>query len=333
VILGLSPYKKTPGDIYFSKVYDLPEDDAPEDFLTTGNRLENPLLDFAADELGVSILRNQWRVADDGPGKGIFAAHPDAIIQGKPEGIEAKYANAAMGQDYGEEGTDAIPAHVVVQAQHQMYAARLQKVWVPVALAGFSLEFKLFSVPRDDELIDQIVTKGMEWWNRHVVPKVPPETYYCDTCQKGFFDVPGIVQCPTCGGIIIAHGPEVPPIDLLKRIQREPQSWVDLPKEAEKLIFEYQQAGFREKEDKDEREELKAKIVHLLGEAEAGHLADGRDVTFLEQKSAPVTNTTLFLAEHPDLYERYVKQGKHRCLRIKELKKPKGEGIAEIIAS
>lgn len=303
VILGVSPYKKTPGDIYFSKVYDLPETDEPEDFKTTGNLLEDPLLTWAAEHLGVSIIRNQWRVAQEGAGAGIFAAHPDAIVQGKPEGLEAKYANAAMGEDYGDEGTDSIPAHVVVQAQHQMYAARLERVWVPVALAGFSLQFKLFSVPRDDELIDQIVTQGMEWWNRHIIAKVPPD------------------------------GEEAPPMDLLKRIRREPKSVVDLPSDAEQLIFEYQQLGYQTKENDDARDELKAKIVNLLGEAEAGRLADGRMVTFLEQSCPPRTDTKLLRAEHPDLYEKYVTQGTTRVLRIKEPKKAKGEGVADLLAS
>ena len=304
IVLGLSPYKRTPSDVYFSKTYDLPEENGSADYLNTGNLLEGPLLDWASQQLGgVELDRQPWFVCDEGPAKGVFAAHPDAVVIGRHEGIEAKYCNAAMGQEYGDEGTDSIPAHVVVQAQHQMLAAHLDRVWVPVALAGFALTFKLFCVPRDDELIGQIVTRGMDWWNRHIVANVPPD------------------------------GDDVPPMEILKRIRREPQSYVDLPAEAERLIFEYQQAGYQNKESDDLREELKAKIIHLLGEAEGGRLPDGRLVTFLEQNCPPRTDTKLLRAEHPELYEKYVKQGTTRVLRIKEVKKAKGEGFEHFAAA
>ena len=294
IILGLSPYQRTPGDVYFSKVYDLPESDEPTEAQATGNLLEAPLLDWAAAELGgVQLIRQPWFVAQSGPAAGVFAAHPDAVLRDKPEGIEAKYANAAMGQSYGDEGTDAIPEHVVVQAQHQMYAAELDKVWVPVALAGFALSFKLFCVPRDEDLVSMIVQRGMEWWQRHIVARVPPE------------------------------GDDVPPMEILKRVRREPDMIVDLPAEAEKLVFDWQQAGYRRKEADEEHEELKARLVNLLGPAEAGRLTDGRLVTFLEQNFAPQTNTKLLRAEHPDLYPRYVREPRRRVLRIKEVKKPK----------
>ena len=300
VILGMSPYTKTPGDIYFSKVYDLPADDAEgAAHLMTGNLLEGPLLDWAAAELGgVELDRQPWCVCDEGPAAGIFAAHPDAIIlPDRREGIEAKYANAAMGQAYGEDGTDSIPDHVVVQAQHQMLCGRLQRIWVPAAIAGFSLEFRLFSVPRDEALISEIVTAGMAWWERHVIARVPPE------------------------------GEEVPPLALLKRIRREPQSMADLTADPdiERLVFEYQQAGLRMKEDDDARKELQARILHLLGEHEGALLPDGRVITYLAQKSAPRCDFTLLRADHPEVYERYVTQGQHRVMRVKEPKKGKGE--------
>src|SRR4030043_429415 len=107
----------------------------------------------------------------------------------RPEGMEAKYANAAMGQGYGDEGTDAIPDHVVIQAQCQMLSARLQRIWVPAAIAGFALSFKLYCVPRDDGVINAVVEQGLAWWERHVIARVPPDV------------------------------DEPPPIELLKRIR------------------------------------------------------------------------------------------------------------------
>ncbi len=331
IILSLSPFKKTANDIYFSKVYDLPQDEGQqEDYLTTGNLLEDPLLDWAAKELGgVELIRQPWYVCTEGPAAGIFAAHPDAVIVGRPEGMEAKYANAAMGQAYGDEGTDAIPDHVVVQAQVQMLAARLERVWVPVAIAGFSLNFKLYHVPRDDKLIDAVVEQGLAWWEQHVVARVPPCTKYCMACDADVAD--GETDCPECHGIMIGErAPEPPPIELLKRIRREPESIVDLPEDALRIVFEYQQAKLREKDEKETAEEHYARILEMLGTAEGGRLTDGRLITYMEQNGQRQCKWDILRADYPEAYEKLVTQPRHRVLRIKEAKKEfvllKGKG-------
>jgi putative phage-type endonuclease len=302
VILGVSPYTKTARDIYMSKVYDTPQRDET-DYLETGNMLEDPLLDWAAKELGgVTLNRQPWFVCGEGPGAGVFAAHPDAVIVGTSDGVEAKYANAEMAQEYGDQGTDEVPFHVTVQAQHQMFAGRLERIWVPVAKAGYSLTFSLYCVPRNDDLIGEIVTQGLDWWNQHIVAKVSPD------------------------------GDETPPIEWLKRRSRSSELVIDLPEEALELVFKYEQAKLRRKDDDGDAEEFYAKILACLGTAESGRLPDGRIVTYRSQNSAPTCNYTMLRAQHPDIYRQYVTQGNHRVLRIAQAKKDKGAGYQERVA-
>jgi len=289
IILGLSPFKVTPTDIYWSKVADTAEDEA--EHLTMGNYQEEALLRYASDQLGYDIVRNQFRVAHAGDGAGLFASNHDALVRDHPEGIEAKYANAGMGADYGEEGTDQVPAHVTVQCQHQMYTSDLQRVWVPVALAGFALQYKLFCVGRDEELIGMIVDQGIGWWRQHVEKHLPPD------------------------------GNDVPPETVLKAIYREPLSVVQLDDEALKLVGRFEQAKADAKAADEVKKNLYREVIHLLGDAEGGRLPDGGLITFKEQNSAPSTDTTRLKAEHPDLAAQYIRQGRHRTLRILKARK------------
>ena len=165
IILGISPYSKTANDIYWSKMAPVPEDKGPE-YLSTGNYMEGVLIRYAADELGQEIITDPDRlhfVATEGPAKGLFAANLDGLLADGSAAIECKYCNAEYAEGYGQEGSDEVPDHVLVQVQHQMYCAKLNVVWVAVAMAGYSLTMKLYRVQRDEELIRTIVNFGVKW--------------------------------------------------------------------------------------------------------------------------------------------------------------------------
>ncbi|MCJ7777783.1 MAG: YqaJ viral recombinase family protein, partial [Sedimentisphaerales bacterium] len=148
IIMNLSPFKKTERDIYWSKVVDLPEDDAP-DYMQVGNWLEGPIIEWAAGELGVQVNRVPEQlsfVSKDG----LFAANHDALIVGKDEGIEGKYANGEMAKSYGDPFTDQVPDHVIIQTQHQMYVSELSKVYVALAVPSYyAVDRRLYIVKRD----------------------------------------------------------------------------------------------------------------------------------------------------------------------------------------
>jgi len=289
VILGVSPYKRTAADIYWSKVGDLPEE-PEQDFLTTGNVLEGALLDWAGRELSCEVASEfcgegcLFHVANKGPGADILACNLDGLIVGKPEAIECKYANADFAKGYGDQGSDEVPDHVVVQVQHQMYCADLERVWVAAALAGYSLTLCLYQVQRDEELIAMIAEKGRQWWIEHVVAQRPPE------------------------------GAETPPIEVLKCIRREPASMIDLAQDAQELAEEMIRAK-TEGKDLDERwEGLYARMVDLLGEAEAGRLPDGQVVSFKASVSRRF-DAKRFRLDHPELARDYTTPSTSHTLR------------------
>ena len=279
-ILGLDPWRNA-GDVYWSKVLDTADEASTA--MRVGNLLEGAICQFAAQELGVELERHVMIVSPNDDG--ILAANLDARVVGRPEGVEAKYSSFIDG--WGEEGTDQVPPHVLLQAQHQAYVGELTQVWVPALLLHRRAEFRLYCVPRHAELIAELVAAELRFWREHVEPRIPP-----------------------------ADRP-VPPLPALKQLRRDPNTVVTLPAEAAAIIRRWEEAKAAAKVATDQAEDAQAAVLMLLGAAEAGRLPDGRALTYLEQKSPPRCDTRLLRALAPDVAERVVTQGTHRVLRVK----------------
>lgn len=291
VVLGLSPYSRSAADLYWSKVAEV--DDEPTEAMSRGHWMEDVLVSWASEQLGVAVVSNQFRVLHTGLGKEILSATHDAVSPDKPIGIEAKSVsrfNPAYGE-WGEEGTDEIPADVVIQCQQQMLVSDLDVVWVPVAFEAKTLERRLYRVPRDDELIEMFRVPAVAWWRQYVESRI----------------VPG--DDPT------------PPLAVLKRIHRVEGSVVELEPGVAELIKSLNETKAESKETASREASLKARIIEALGDAEAGKLPDGRLVTYCEQKSSPKVDLAHLKLHHPALYAEIVCQGTHRTLRITKGKK------------
>jgi len=276
-ICGVDP-DLTPFDIWASKVYDLEELPAKEGPIARGNRYEKPLLDWLEVELGVEIERNVSVVHADG----LRAANLDGLVRGRCEGAEAKFTS--LSHLFGPEGTDEVPEKVLLQTHHQMLVADLEIVWVPVLLARFGrIAEEKFKVERNDDLIRAIVEREQEFWERYVLPKVPPP-------QE-----------------------RLPSLEVLKRIKRVPGSvalidpslvdvWEDM-KLAAKIAAEREDAA-------------KAAVLAALGDAEAGDYGDPEKwLTYYRQSRTDVDGKTLKTAR-PDVYEQFKRVTEFPVARI-----------------
>lgn len=87
-------------------------------------------------------------------------------------GLECKTASAYVARDFGEEGTDNIPLHYVVQCQWHMAAhPGMPFVVVPGAM---DTRFQRWVIERDDAIIDHLVEAGERFWNDFVLTDTPP---------------------------------------------------------------------------------------------------------------------------------------------------------------
>jgi predicted phage-related endonuclease len=211
----------------------------------------------------------------------------------RPEAVEAKYVGPQSTADWGAEGTDEVPDHVIIQVQHQMYVGDLDRVWVAAALAGYRLEWRMYCVLRSDPLIRVLVERELAFWWDHVAKGMPPNN-------------------------------EPPPIEVLKALRREPDKVIDLPEHVG-CLWDYRLAAAeKRKEEEREYETATAALLAQLGDAEAGRLADGRLLTYLSQRASPRVDVKRLQREKPDVWKEYVQETTCRVLRMREPKKKGG---------
>jgi hypothetical protein len=141
-------------------------------------------------------------------------------------------------------------------------------------------------VKRNDEFLEELKVAAHEFWEYVRLDKRPPDS--------------------------------VPHLESLKRMKREPNMVLSLGDEAAELWSQYEAAGQREKSANRDRDEYKTQILAMLGDAEAGRLLDGREITFLSQNSPRHCDVDRLHVLNPELYEQVVSQGTHRVLRIKK---------------
>lgn len=250
-VLGLDTYR-TPADVYYEKVH--VTEDTTSAAAEAGNWLQHPLLQWASEQLGLPIEEDVSRVD---PLHGILSANHDALIVGKPLGMEAKTANItghnpAILDQWGDEQTDEIPDAYLIQCQAQMLVSDLQLVWVPALIGGRGR--CMFKVERDEDLIAKIRARCEAWWQQHIVARVPPAD-------------------------------SVPSLDILKRIKREPEKVVQIPAGP---VEAWLAAKDAEADAKARLEAAQAAMLVYVGDAEAGDSPLGR-VTYKLQKRAEYT--------------------------------------------
>lgn len=169
-----------------------------------GVRFEPMLLDWAEEELGVKLLRDQFFAKPNHP----LCANLDALCPNEYL-VEAKSSNA-VGTDsngYGDDGSDQVPDRVTIQVHHQFAVTGLRLAYVPVVIPVFGrFDFRMYRIERNDKLADVIAEKGCEFWINHVEADMPPPNPYNDK------------ECR-------------PSIDVMKRIIRQPNKSVPVPDE------------------------------------------------------------------------------------------------------
>ena len=279
-VLGLSPWQ-TQTDVYWSKVAETPEE--PTEAMQIGNRLESPLIQFGCESLGIKAKRNQFRVAKDR----IIAASLDALVIRKPEALECKFVGPAQAQNWGEPWTDQIPDHVNVQCQVQMYAANLERVWLPVAVAQGRLDWRIYGpIERHEGIIAAVVERLLAWWRQYVIPRLPPD------------------ELP-------------PPLEVLRSLRRQPGSVIDLDQSAIDAVAWWEATRDKRMATEVQEDNAKAKVIGLLGDSEAGRLPDGRMIMYTPESAGARLDLDALRAEEPEVWRRFSRATKRRVLRIK----------------
>lgn len=109
--------------------------------------------------------------------------HPDRLLYDSKTnelvaGLEIKTSNWNNQGSWGEEGSDAIPTHYLIQCHWYAGLARLPQWLVAVAFLddnGILRNYREYNIVADAELFETLVDRATAFWNEHVLPGIPPE--------------------------------------------------------------------------------------------------------------------------------------------------------------
>ncbi len=276
-LFGKDPWRSAM-DVYLSKTQEI--EDKPNPAMQAGTRLEPVVLDWFEQEQGKRLHRGEFRV---GP-NGVSAANHDALVIDAPEGVEAKTANLnhhsyETMDAWGDEQSEDVPDHVLLQCQHQMYVSDLAVVWVPALIGGRG--FCLYKIERNDRIIARLSERADQFWFDHVVRLVPP--------------------------------PEsVPSLEIARRIARQPNKTVQLTAPTVQAWLDAKAAA---KDAEKARDAAEAVMLAYMGDAEAADTPLGQ-VTFFEQSTTRLDQSRL-KAERPEICDEFEKTSICRVLRHK----------------
>jgi len=279
-IAGMNKWK-SPVQVWLEKTGQAPLEESHSEAAYWGTKQEALVAEEFSLRTGLRVRRcNQLLQHPDYP---FMLANVDRLIVGEKTGLECKTASEYLKDLWtGEE----VPAEYLLQCQHYMAVTGYEAWWIAVLIGGNKFVYK--KIERDEELITQIIQIESDFWNKHVLTKIPPAFDGSDASSE-----------------------------LIKQMYQvgEPESETELPLEADKLIEELAAVKEQAKEYECRVTELENRLKAMLGEYETG-IASNHLVTWKTVTSNRVDIHAL-AKDHPAIYEKYIKPSISRRFNVK----------------
>lgn len=250
VIAGVSPYK-TALELYYEKTGGIDvEDISAKPAVHFGNLLEDVIATEYARQRGVNVRRSnrtfRHRVYN------WMAANVDRMIDNAEGGLECKNTGAFRLDEWGEAETDQVPAAFLLQCQHYMEVT--SRSWWDLAVLIHGNSFRIYHIPRDDELIGNLIDLEKDFWS-HVEARIPPEPGDMTARPKSYIDLFKKLYHGTSGEIVPA-GPGL-------------LHWHFVRQQAASMVSQYEAV----------RDGASAHILASMGDAAAIQFPDGSGYT------------------------------------------------------
>lgn len=224
-ILGLSRYENAL-DVWSKKRREAPEKPATPP-MRWGLALEEAIALAYTETTGRAVW-NPERIVRHAEHE-VLLGTPDRLVIGQPRGLELKTANAFNAHEWGEEGTDEIPAAYIVQCLHYLEITGFS-VWDVAVLIGGS-DFRIYTVRGDEDVQRNIVNQLLAWWKRHIEDGERPDIDGSESARSYLSRV-----YPVESGDVVAAPPDADP---LARGLAEARAALDVWEER-KTLFENQ---------------------------------------------------------------------------------------------
>ncbi len=179
--LGLSSYK-TKYELWLEKISDeyIPPPETEQQYW--GKKHEPNIIDRYEKETGNKCSRENLEIIN--PKYPWLIAHVDAWVIDKPLILECK-STRYYSEKWGESGTDDIPDEYVFQCAHYCLVCEDKNLeGVDIAALGSTSDFRLYHYKRNIELEKIIAVKTKEFWQDHMIDKIPPNPTESDDLAR-----------------------------------------------------------------------------------------------------------------------------------------------------
>ena len=166
-ILGLSKWK-SPLDVYQDKIGSS-EDTPDSERMYWGRTLEDLVAAEYERRSGNKVRRNNRIIKHKE--HDFILANLDREIVGMNGILECK--TSGYSPDWGDLGTTDIPEHYLAQVYHYMAVTEAKFADVAVLINGN--DFRIYHIPRDEQIIDHLVEKEVAFWHDYVLAGIQPD--------------------------------------------------------------------------------------------------------------------------------------------------------------
>lgn len=273
-VLGVSPWK-TPLQLYMEKIGEAGPvaDNAP---MLWGRVLETPIAEEYARRTGKRVRRVNRDLRHQK--FAYIVGHIDRDVVGESRILEVKTSRSDQG--WGEPGSDDIPMHYQAQAQHYLAVTGAEACDVALLIAGS--DFRIYTVPRHDELIGMLIEAENEFWDR---------------VQRR--DPPAPVNAADAA------------IRWVRSVSRTDKTTLEVAAAVDKL----RAVKARIKDLEVEEESLRGAILPAFTDAEALEF-DGKVIATWKSQAVRRLDQKALAGAHPDIVEQFTKTSEQRVLRL-----------------
>jgi len=276
-ILGLNKWS-TPLDVYLDKVGQA-EPIEDNDAMYWGRTLEDIVATEYTRRTGNKTRRiNKILQHKD---HNFILANLDRDLISSKGILECKTAFRPDG--WGADGTDEVPESYLAQVMHYMAVTGAEFADLAVLIGG--RDFRIYTIKRDDDLINEIVKREVVFWHEHVLAEVAPDPININDANT--------LWPSDNGATFAANAAHTLMIDEAKQLKQQAKDISAAVKRTELQIKE-QMADCSTMED------------------EAGKIL----ATWKERRSKRL-DTKRLKAEQPEIYDQYAVESTSRTFLIK----------------
>ncbi|WP_404475730.1 YqaJ viral recombinase family protein [Staphylococcus pseudoxylosus] len=280
-ILGVNKWKSLI-QLYFEKIGEVKEPVLHNEYIYWGNVLEDIVAQEFSKRTGKKVRRVNKMFRH--PKYDFMIANIDRSVVGEESLLECK-TTSEFNKDKWED--DEIPSSYLAQVQHYLAVTGYKKAYIAVLIGGNRFIWK--EIERDEELINLIIDKEKDFWERYILGNEIPDMDGSDATSE-----------------------------FLKQKYHESfDSEKTLNNEIETTIEALNAVKEEEKEIRTLKQKYENEIKATLGNDELGISKNFKVCWKMQNKTS--FDKKAFEQDYPDLATKYTKVSKYRVLRIKQL--------------